>query len=527
MSTEETPASSSMPSIEPIDEHGSTVRFETQCVIIPDSPSRPRRPRVVTKSYALPLWKRRPSTSPSAPATSPLIATDISGEENQSHLVLRVPLPTLSLEPRSPTRTVDCAPLPPCLVHRPHLPDTSYPHSSTLTRHPRSAQKKLTSPIHPDIVTVPLRPCCAACYSVTEAAFVDGDAWQERFSRAASRRRSQSASDSPRTLTVAGSAASASYGALGVSISVDEIDKRRRSGDVGALIDMVRSDPSMAAAHSPSCITPTTPRIPEEEDSEDEDENELFPLPSPKRTPSVSPAPSLAGSSSSMTQSNDSFVTCPSPTGYSGDNVTQRSGKQQCLTPPPCSFSPPPCSFSSPYSFSSSSLSLPQLPGSTIELLRLIEDFTRAPSPDLLSTLPSISRRSRPPSPDISPIPPASMDMLPCTAGRVPPELPQCPKTLPVPIPVMAPAPKSMASSAPSNNLHRSPSAPPSTRFSWRSRRGLSMDGISAQPFSPPTSHALSTSSNMKHSTSILGRRHIITDVLRGVGAIGTGGLGL
>lgn len=85
MSTVETATTTT---VEPLDDHGSAVRFEPQCVVIPDPAHRSRRPRVVTKSYALPLWKRRTSPArPCPPEDAPL-------EENQSHLVLRVPLPT-------------------------------------------------------------------------------------------------------------------------------------------------------------------------------------------------------------------------------------------------------------------------------------------------------------------------------------------------------------------------------------------------------------------------------------------------
>lgn len=91
MSTLETAAGKPLSTtIEPLDDHGSAVRFETQCVVIPDLAHRSRRPRVVTKSYTLPLWKRR--TSSPCPTSVP--PEDVFPEENQSHVVLRVPLPT-------------------------------------------------------------------------------------------------------------------------------------------------------------------------------------------------------------------------------------------------------------------------------------------------------------------------------------------------------------------------------------------------------------------------------------------------
>ncbi|KAF8553545.1 hypothetical protein OG21DRAFT_1219920 [Imleria badia] len=282
MTTVETATSTPTFTVEPLDDHASAVRFEPQCVVIPDHAHRSRRPRVVTKSYALPLWKRR--TSPARPSATSAPPED---EENQSHLVLRVPLPTFSRKPHSATRSVDHTPLPPCLVHRAQqASESSCASSPPLARHTRSSRKPSPSPSRSDIVTVPLRPCCAACQSVTEAALVGGDAWPEYFSRAASRRRSLSTDGSPRTITVAGSAASASYGNLGVSISVDEIDKRRRSSDTGPSTTShatLSDDPipkeeyrlpfilrrtaavsSSSAADarsppSPTCITPATP----------------------------------------------------------------------------------------------------------------------------------------------------------------------------------------------------------------------------------------------------------------------------
>ena len=40
------------------------VRFEEQCVLIPDPAPSSRLPRLVTKSYSLPLWRRKGSEPP-------------------------------------------------------------------------------------------------------------------------------------------------------------------------------------------------------------------------------------------------------------------------------------------------------------------------------------------------------------------------------------------------------------------------------------------------------------------------------
>ncbi|KAF8174149.1 hypothetical protein K438DRAFT_1980437 [Mycena galopus ATCC 62051] len=53
------------------------VRFEAECVLIPELGSfNPKRPRMVTKSYSLPLWKK-----------------NTRDEEDEQHVVLKVALP--------------------------------------------------------------------------------------------------------------------------------------------------------------------------------------------------------------------------------------------------------------------------------------------------------------------------------------------------------------------------------------------------------------------------------------------------
>ncbi|KAI9455880.1 hypothetical protein HD554DRAFT_2178303 [Boletus coccyginus] len=535
----ETVTSIPVSTIEPLDEHGSAVRFETQCIVIPDPGHGSRRPRVVTKSYSLPLWKRRTSSAGPSASARP---EDASFEENQSHLELRVnvPLPTFSLKSHSKARSVDHTPLPPCLVHR---PQPSGPCASTPTRarHTRTSRKLSPSPSScSHIVTVPLRPCCTGCQSITEAALVGGDAWPEHFSRAASRRRSMSADGSPRTITIAGSAASAAYGTLGVSISVDEVDRRRRSSDTGPSttsretlwsddakakegcrvpLILRRTAASSSSATdarpppSPTRRTPATPCIPEEEDDENENENELFPLPSPKRTPTTSPVASPAGSLSSLmvTQVNQSSI-AGSPSTCSGESSGLHSSKRHFLAPPPCS--------------SSSSLSLPKLSESTTDLT-LIEDSTSAPSPSLLSTLPSLSGRphSWSPSPRISFVPPTPTDTLFSAKDSTPPKTPQSPKSVPATI--------TIPSSGPSQSSASSHHSQIATFFPRRFKRSVSVDAISPTPSSAPppsclpsASPTLSTCSNTKKLFWMSSPRHIIADVLRGVGAMGSSGIG-
>ncbi|KAF8174131.1 hypothetical protein K438DRAFT_1980414 [Mycena galopus ATCC 62051] len=57
------------------------VRFDAECVLIPELGSfNPKRPRMVTKSYSLPLWKK-----------------NTRDEEDEQHVVLKVALPRAAL----------------------------------------------------------------------------------------------------------------------------------------------------------------------------------------------------------------------------------------------------------------------------------------------------------------------------------------------------------------------------------------------------------------------------------------------
>ncbi|KIJ14773.1 hypothetical protein PAXINDRAFT_12340 [Paxillus involutus ATCC 200175] len=515
-----TSATALTPTIDPLDERASCVRFNTQCVVIPERAHRSRMPRVVTKSYSLPLWKRRASSSSFSGSTEP--ERGLPFEEN--HVVLRVPLPSFSTKAQSPTRSADHSPLTPCLVHRSSSHGSSIPGSPPA---PRRTRKTSPSPSRTDVVTVPLRPCCAACQPIAEAALVHGDAWTERFSRAANRRRSISA-DGPRTITVAGSAAAASLAALGhgVPISVDEVDKRRRASDTGlpktgqdmvwlndagdvdgrklSFLHASRPGVSTLSADarppaSPTRVAPSTPRIPEEED--DDDKDQLFPLPSPKRSPVSSPAPSPAASLSSLTvgQVPQNSTNSPSPSNGTTDcreSPGLPSSKSRFLVPPT--------------SASSSSLSLPKTSESTVDLT---EDPPRAPSPDVLSALPSISARSQA-SPGIFRTPPTPIDTKPSIVEtRL--NTPRSPtKTQNRVLPITIPAPRSQ--SLPSPQV--SPTRP------------MCSPNMSTSSFSPSTSPTLSVSPNSKKSRgsfSMASSRHIIADVLRGVGAMGSGGAGL
>lgn len=69
------------------------VHFDNECVIIPEPERRRNLPKLVTKSYSLPLWKRRVSPSPVVPATE-LDALAASAETAaEGHVVVKLPLP--------------------------------------------------------------------------------------------------------------------------------------------------------------------------------------------------------------------------------------------------------------------------------------------------------------------------------------------------------------------------------------------------------------------------------------------------
>jgi len=70
-------------------ESSRVVRFSDECVLIPESPRSKRR--MLTKSYSLPLWKRKPSQfSDSEADESPSFLNNVE----ETRVVLKVPLPT-------------------------------------------------------------------------------------------------------------------------------------------------------------------------------------------------------------------------------------------------------------------------------------------------------------------------------------------------------------------------------------------------------------------------------------------------
>lgn len=451
---------------------------------------------MVTKSYSLPLWKRRPSSS-GGPSSSP--ETDTFVPED-SHVVLRVPIPSFSSKAQSPTRTRNSGPKPlsPCLVHR--SPSGASTFSQAAPGSPQSPRRPTRtaslSPSRSDLITIPLRPCCAGCEAVTEACLSQGDTWTEHFSRSARRRRSLSTDEGPRTITVEGSVAAASFGlGRGVPISVDEVDKRRRSSDSVVTASMwlneegenvmVNTQRSSSPLRIPNLAVPSTPRIPEEDDAED-DEDQLFPLPSPRRSPGTSPAPSPSASASCIGLGRPSGS--PVPSNSSSVSLGTKMNTDKFLAPP--------------VSRSSSSLSLAKTAESD-------ENVPRAPSPHVLATAASISARpfSRSPSPQTTCVSSISMPSSTWTEGLgAGADAKQPPLTAP-----------SSACTPVSTSLHTS-------------KGSRSHDSThSLVHSSPSTSPNLSTSLlKRRHGSLSLARpRHIIADVLRGVGVVGSGAGGI
>ena len=246
----------------------------------------------------------------------------------------------------SPSPARDDPLLVPCLANHDGPPSpASLPPISGLNR-PQIPRRRssLPAPSRVDVVTIPLRPCCVNCETVWEASQKEGEQWKEKFTRGARRLRSLSTDTRPVVVHRHGSLDSAHVldHPPVLTIKVDEVDKRKSSGDnrpvvvdsTESPIDLPTDAERRHASDSsvPSCFTTIgrvkTP-IPED------DEDQLFPLPLNRRSPSVSPAPSPSGSSSSLHATGQK--TSPSS---SRESIPQRTRiprltKPDRLTSPP------------------------------------------------------------------------------------------------------------------------------------------------------------------------------------------------
>ena len=209
----------------------------------------------------------------------------------------------------SPSPSRDDPPLVPCLVNHDGPSSPVIPSPVSGFNRPSIPKRRASLPPPPrvDVVTIPLRPCCVNCETVWEESQKEGDQWKERFTRGARRRRSSSSDARPVAHHRHSSLDSThSFGhSPGLTIKVDEVDKRRSSGDIrSVLVDPTspidlpteaerrHASDSSVASFLTNIGRVKTP-IPED------DEDQLFPLPL-RRSPSSSPVPSPSGSSFSL-----------------------------------------------------------------------------------------------------------------------------------------------------------------------------------------------------------------------------------
>ncbi|KAG6902002.1 hypothetical protein C0995_005802 [Termitomyces sp. Mi166 len=328
------------------------VRFDSECVLIPEPSKRSK----TTKTYTLPLWKKRTNDADADTAGS---SSRVPQSPEETHVVFKVPIPRcvqeirdrrdvywfpVSFISRSPTRgrstLPSLKPLSPCLVYR----DPSS--SPTMPKPIRRTSLPLTTcniPKH-DAPTVPLRPCCANCVHVTEESFKEGEEWQEKFTKGARRRRSASLDNNDGRFGIDASRSGVSDFAARVDLSpgaryksaftltVDEMDKRRRSQEFTEDMKLFRSasrssssmvfrSPATSNLHmsrsvdKESSTSPISldvpPRPIKSSPIQEEDEDQLFPLPSPRRTPSASPTSSKAPSPNPSPNVSTSNLTPP------------------------------------------------------------------------------------------------------------------------------------------------------------------------------------------------------------------------
>ncbi|KAK7688011.1 hypothetical protein QCA50_008381 [Cerrena zonata] len=285
------------------------VRFDDECVLIPDPPPQSRMPRLVKRSYSLPIWRRRSSSksaldAPDLSNPSPEVAA--GSEDNHIHFTVAVP--SFSTKPRSPSRCeTHHQPLVPCLVN--HVHD----HSPS-PRH-RGRRPSLPLPPRSDVVTIPLRSCCLDCYPITEESLQEGSAWQEKFTRGARRLRNSSGSDSSSpTFSAYRARRKVSDDLPGFDqmlLQVDEVEKLRKSQlESSPLLDgegsssstlnddtppsplrpsfTRRADSEVMEVSSSTKVFPISPPI------EEEDEDQLFPLPRASNSSTVNLAKEMS-----------------------------------------------------------------------------------------------------------------------------------------------------------------------------------------------------------------------------------------
>ncbi|KAJ3555147.1 hypothetical protein NP233_g12277 [Leucocoprinus birnbaumii] len=177
--------------------------------------------------------------------TSSTAAPLLSSSPGETHIVLCVPTPRF-VRQTSRSRAL-CEAHPP--VHFQHHLPSLLPLASCNEYPPHRLQtpvaiRSLThSAVGPRThLTIPLRTCCPDCFRITDQCLKEGSSWQEKFTRGARRRRSASLDSTP-SGGVGGAISVGQKGAFvpgsfddrmlppTLSITVDEVDKRRRSHD--------------------------------------------------------------------------------------------------------------------------------------------------------------------------------------------------------------------------------------------------------------------------------------------------------
>ncbi|KAF9779742.1 hypothetical protein BJ322DRAFT_1024176 [Thelephora terrestris] len=303
------------------------VRFETECVLIPEPPAESLI-RKLGKSFTLPLLKKSPEVEADPRAR---IIEERFGGRGVGHRHRR----------SSPSPARDDSPLVPCIVKHdgPSSPTPSSPTSGFNRPSMPRRRSSLPTSSRADVVTIPLRSCCPDCETIWEESQKEGEQWKEKFTRGARRLRSLSSDTRLAVHQRHGSLDSAHSHSFGytpsVTIKVDEVDKRKGSSVVVDPNNPIDLPPDTERRHASDSSVPTSlsttgcvkTRVPEE------DEDQLFPL--PKRSPSSSPIPSPTGSSSSLHATN--LKNSPSS---SRESITQRTriptpNKSNRLTSPP------------------------------------------------------------------------------------------------------------------------------------------------------------------------------------------------
>lgn len=168
---------------------------------------------------------------------------------------------------------------------------------------PRRHVRRPSLPLspRPDAATVPLRDCCRECYPITEECVKEGVAWEEKFTRAARRRRNSSADTHAQAHFQRHRKVCDDIPGFGTVVSVDEVDRRHGTSSAAA--------PAPEADDSEAGLLPSFSRRLQLADAPvgagpiaEEAEDELFPLPSPSASSSHLPICAVGDQSPLLSQ---------------------------------------------------------------------------------------------------------------------------------------------------------------------------------------------------------------------------------